>query len=293
MPQSQGATEIYLLSTLARVRAITQDDSHTFCTPEQIHDVLNSLVKIVGEFFKAIDMPFRVRLSFRDDTENYLGDRALWDRAQTLIKEVVEANGLEYFIATGEAAFYGPKIDFIAQDALGREWQLATPQLDFIQPQRFGLKYTDTDGELKTPVMVHFALLGSIERFLSAYIEHTAGRFPVWLAPEQIRVLTINQDKATVDFANSIKNKAFDLGIRVTVDDNSESVGKKIREAEMMKVPYSIVIGQKEIENGQVTPRVRGDLLQSNNDKSFTVDEFLEQVRKEASSRSKTSFIGQ
>ncbi|HUP26342.1 MAG TPA: threonine--tRNA ligase, partial [Candidatus Limnocylindrales bacterium] len=169
---------------LARVRAITQDDSHTFCTPEQIEDVIKMLVNIVQDFYKVLNLPLKVRLSFRDDSDAYLGDLALWDKAQSILRKIVEETGLEYYEGIGEAAFYGPKIDFMGQDAMGRELQLATPQLDFVQPERFGLTYVDQDGAEKTPVMVHFALLGSIERFLAAYIEHTAGRFPVWLAPE-------------------------------------------------------------------------------------------------------------
>src|ERR1019366_515406 len=161
---------------LSRVRSITQDDSHGFCTPDQIKDVMTKLVEIVQEFYSVINLPLKVRLSFRDDSDGFLGDKQLWEHAQGIIREVVETAGLEYYIAEGEAAFYGPKIDFMATDALGRELQVATPQLDFVQPERFGLKYTDEDGKEKTPVMIHFALMGSIERFLAAYIEHVAGR---------------------------------------------------------------------------------------------------------------------
>jgi threonyl-tRNA synthetase len=277
---------------LSRVRAVTQDDSHTFCTPEQIHEVLTALIKISREFFSAIDLPYRVRLSFRDDSDNYLGDKELWDNAQKLIKDVVKNSGLEYYEAYGEAAFYGPKIDFMAEDALGRELQLATPQLDFVQPERFGLKYTDNDGELKTPVMIHFALLGSIERFLAAYIEHTAGRFPIWLAPEQVRIITVNQEKDVVEYANTIKTKAKDFGLRIEVDDNNESVGKKIRESELMKVPYTVVIGQKEIKEKTITPRVRSDIRNSiENDKTISIEEFLSSVKEEAITRTNKSVL--
>jgi threonyl-tRNA synthetase len=277
---------------LSRVRAVTQDDSHTFCTPEQIHEVLTALIKISREFFSAIDLPYRVRLSFRDDSDNYLGDKELWDNAQKLIKDVVKNSGLEYYEAYGEAAFYGPKIDFMAEDALGRELQLATPQLDFVQPEWFGLKYTDNDGELKTPVMIHFALLGSIERFLAAYIEHTAGRFPIWLAPEQVRIITVNQEKDVVEYANTIKTKAKDFGLRIEVDDNNESVGKKIRESELMKVPYTVVIGQKEIKEKTITPRVRSDIRNSiENDKTISIEEFLSSVKEEAITRTNKSVL--
>lgn len=273
------------LMGLARVRSITQDDSHTFCRPDQIKDVMGTLVGIVRDFYSAVDMPLKVRLSFRDGSDSYLGSAELWERAQKIIKEVVEDSGLEYHEEAGEAAFYGPKIDFLATDALGRELQVATPQLDFVQPERFGLKYVDRDGSEKTPVMVHFALLGSIERFLAAYIEHTAGRFPIWLAPEQIRLITVNQEKPALDFVDGVLEKAKRLGLRVGVDDASESVGKKIRAAEVAKVPYSVVVGEKEIGSGQVTPRKRKDIAVSDEPMTLGVDEFLKTVAHEAKSR--------
>jgi threonyl-tRNA synthetase len=275
---------------LSRVRSITQDDSHTFCRPDQIKEVMSKLVEIVQEFYTVLDLPLKVRLSFKDDSDGYLGDKKLWDRAQTIIREVVEEAGLEYYVAEGEAAFYGPKIDFMATDALGRELQVATPQLDFVQPDRFGLKYTDEDGKEKTPVMIHFALMGSIERFLAAYIEHTAGRFPVWLAPEQVRLLTVNQEEKTVAFAEEIAERAGELDIRLAVDNANESVGKKIRNAELMKVPYIVVIGEKEIETKELIPRVRKDLEVSEHHESHTIEEFLRTIAHDAKSRvSKTS----
>ena len=277
------------LMGLARVRAITQDDSHAFCMPEQIYEVLSMLVRVVRDFYKALDLPLNVRLSFRDDSDAYLGDKALWTKAQDIMLEVVKASGLEYYIAEGEAAFYGPKIDFMAHDALGRELQVATPQLDFVQPERFGLKYTDTDGTLKTPVMIHFALLGSIERFLAAYIEHTAGKFPVWLAPEQIRVLTVNQEKATLEFANNLMDIAKQSGVRITLDDSSESVGKKIRSAELMKVPYSVVVGGQEIESGKLIPRIRKDLESNEPHQPRTPQELMEIIAAETKSRTLSS----
>lgn len=270
---------------LARVRAITQDDSHTFCRPDQINEVMSKLVEIVGEFYSVLDLPLKVRLSFRDDSDGYLGDKELWDRAQGIIREVVEAAGLEYYVAEGEAAFYGPKIDFIATDAMGRELQVATPQLDFVQPERFGLKYTDEDGKEKTPVMVHFALMGSVERFLAAYIEHTAGRFPVWVAPEQVRLITVNQENATVDFAAKVQSQAKELGIRLEIDNSNESVGKKIRAAELAKVPYTIVIGDKEIAGGEVVPRIRKDMAVMDVPLAIGIEQFLKTVANEAKSR--------
>ena len=270
---------------LARVRAITQDDSHTFCRPDQIHGVMTNLVEIVREFYEVLDLPLKVRLSFRDDSDNYLGDAKLWEEAQRIIREVVEAAGLEYYVAEGEAAFYGPKIDFIATDAMGRELQVATPQLDFVQPERFGLKYTDEDGKEKTPVMVHFALMGSIERFLAVYIEHTAGKFPVWVAPEQVRLITVNQEAATVDFAAKVHSQAKDLGLRLTVDNSNESVGKKIRASELAKVPYTVVIGEKEIASSEVVPRIRQDMAVVDVPLAIGVEQFLKTVANEAKSR--------
>lgn len=278
------------LSGLSRVRSITQDDGHAFCRPDQIHEILGSLVEIVQEFYAVLGLPLRARLSFRDDSDSYLGDKKLWDRAQGALREIVEAAGLDYFVGEGEAAFYGPKIDFMATDALGRELQLATAQLDFVQPERFGLKYTDEDGKEKTPVMIHSALMGSIERFLAAYIEHTVGKFPVWLAPEQIRLATVNQEDKTVGFAEKVVERSKELGLRLTVDNANESVGKKIRNAELMKIPYVVVIGEKEIETGELLPRVRKDLEVNEHHEPHTIEEFLKTIANDTKSRvSKTS----
>jgi threonyl-tRNA synthetase len=270
---------------LSRVRSITQDDSHTFCSPDQIKEVMNLIVGIVRDFYITLDMSLKVRLSFRDDSDNYLGDHELWTRAQDILKEVVDENKLDYYVGIGEAAFYGPKIDFMATDALGREFQVATPQLDFVQPERFGLKYTDQEGQEKTPVMIHFALMGSIERFLGIYIEHTAGRFPVWLAPEQVRLLTVNQEETTVAFADKYQILARELGLRLSVDNSNESVGKKIRSAEVAKVPYIVVIGEKEIASEEVVPRIRKDLAVMEVPLSIGFEQFLKTVANEAKSR--------
>lgn len=279
------------LMGLSRVRAITQDDSHVFCKTDQIEEVMSKLVGIVQEFYKTLGMELRVRLSFRDDSSGYLGDKDLWDRAESILKEVVDKAKLEYFVAKGEAAFYGPKIDFIAKDSLGRDLQLATPQLDFIQPERFGLKFADEDGTEKTPVMIHFALLGSIERFLAAYIEHTKGRFPTWLAPEQVRILTVNQEETTVKFAEELLKQANEFNIRLTIDNTNESVGKKIRAAELYKVPYTIVLGQQEIESGNLKPRIREDLRDNKEEKTYPIDEFLGNVSHESYERLTKSLL--
>ncbi len=279
------------LHGLSRVRAFTQDDSHAFVREDQIKQVVNELVEASNEMYRNLDMQLKFRLSFRDEGDGYLGDPKLWEHAQSTMEELAEQNNLDFYIEEGEAAFYGPKIDFIATDALNREWQVATVQLDFVLPERFNLEYIAEDGSTKRPVMIHCALLGSIERFLSVYIEHMAGKFPVWLAPEQIRIATVNQENKTIAFAEKIAARAKELRLRLTIDNSNESVGKKIRNAELMKVPYVVVIGEKEIESGELTPRVRKDLEVSEEHQSHTVDEFLKTIANEAKSRvSKTSF---
>lgn len=278
------------LGGLSRVRSITQDDSHAFCRQDQIEQEIDTLLASARELYEAAGMTLRVRLSYRDASDAYLGSPELWESAQRQLKTATEKNQLEYFEQEGEAAFYGPKIDMMVSDALGREHQLATVQLDFVMPERFDLEYIDDKGAKQHPVMIHCALLGSLERFLSVYIEHTAGKFPVWVAPEQVRIITVNQEEGTVTFANEIVRQAQDLGLRVIVDNDNESVGKKIRNAEMWKVPYTLVIGEKEIETGEVTPRIRKDMAVSEQVQSRTVEEFLKTVAHEAKSRvSKTS----
>jgi len=281
------------LGGLNRVRALTQDDSHVFCRSDQIETEINNLLAAANELYATVDMKLRVRLSYRDDSDAYLGAPELWTSAQAQLKSAVVANNLDYFEQDGEAAFYGPKIDFMATDALGREHQVATVQLDFVQPERFGLEYTDQASAKVQPVMIHCALLGSIERFLSVYIEHTAGRFPVWLAPEQVRIITLNQEDATVAYAEQVLDQAKELGLRVKMDNASESVGKKIRNAELMRIPYTIVVGQKEIDSGEVVPRIRKDMAVSDASSALGLSEFLQVVVVEAKTRiNKTSLQG-
>lgn len=278
------------LHGLSRVRALTQDDSHAFVRHDQIEAEMRNILGIVRDMYSVLGMELSVDLSFRDDSDNYFGDVNLWNDAQSIIEKVSKEEGLNYKIENGEAAFYGPKIDIHISDALGRKWQCATVQLDFVQPERFELEYVGEDGQKHRPAMIHKAILGSIERFLSVYIEHTAGKFPVWLAPEQIRIITVNQEDATVNFAQNIQDQAKTLGLRVYVDNDNESVGKKIRNAEVMKVPYTIVIGEKEIESNQVIPRIRKDMQVQELINPIKVDNFLNTVVNEAKSRvSKTS----
>jgi threonyl-tRNA synthetase len=273
------------LNGLSRVRSISIDDSHVFCTLEQIEQEFATIMAMIKEMYAVFDMSFKARLSFRDDSEKYLGDPEIWEKAQSTIERVAKNMELDYFIQEGDAAFYGPKIDIMATDSLGREWQLATEQLDFIQPQRFELTYTDADGTEKTPVMIHKALLGSVERFLSVYLEHTDGKFPLWLAPEQLRVTTLNDDEKVLKAANNLLTKAKEQGIRAELDDSNESVGKKIHDAEHVKVPYTVVIGGKEVESGQLTPRVRSDLPKLDQE-TLEVDKFLSKLAEDAKTRS-------
>ena len=252
------------LGGLNRVRSLTQDDSHIFCRNDQIEDEINNLLSAARELYGSINMKLRVRLSYRDKSDSYLGDLSLWDSAQNQLKSAVEKVGLDYFEQEGEAAFYGPKIDFMATDAIGREHQVATVQLDFVQPQRFGLEYADADGNFTTPVMIHCALLGSIERFLSVFIEHTGGWFPFWAAPEQVRVLTINDtvleyvDKITTILSDITLMKPVRYNdVRFTIDSRNESLGKKIREATSMKIPVQLIVGPKDMEAYEVSVRTQ------------------------------------
>lgn len=273
------------LNGLSRVRAISIDDAHVFCSIDQIDQEFTVIMKMIEEMYSVFDLKFRARLSFRDDSDEYLGDPKNWEIAQKTIEEVAKKLGLEYSIAEGDAAFYGPKIDIMVS-ALGKEHQLATQQLDFVMPKRFGLTYIDKHGTEKPVVMIHKALLGSFERFLAVYIEHTGGHFPVWLAPEQVRVIALNDEKPILKLANDVVKKAKELGIRAELDDSNESVGKKIREAEVFKVPYAIVIGGKEVESGKIVPRLREDLGKQS-DKPEDIDEFLARVADEAKTRSR------
>jgi threonyl-tRNA synthetase len=253
------------LGGLNRVRSLTQDDSHVFARPDQIEQEINSLLAAARELYDTIGMQLRVRLSYRDESDGYLGDIALWQSAQEQLKAAVVANSLDFFEEEGEAAFYGPKIDFMATDAIGREHQVATVQLDFVQPQRFGLEYTADDGQKARPVMIHCALLGSIERFLSVFIEHTSGWFPLWAAPEQVRILTIND--SVLGYVDEITSMLSDTvlmtpvkynEVRFTADTRNESLGKKIREATTAKIPVQLIVGPKDEEAREVSVRTQG-----------------------------------
>ncbi|MBQ8985338.1 threonine--tRNA ligase [Candidatus Saccharibacteria bacterium] len=253
------------LGGLSRVRSLTQDDSHVFCMNTQIKDEVKRLVAIVKELYTTVGMQkLRARLSYRSDEDKYLGDKKLWEMAQSQIKQAAIDNGLDYFEQEGEAAFYGPKIDFMAEDALGREHQLATIQLDFVQPERFGLEFTNKEGKKERPVMIHHATLGSIERFLSVFIEHTGGWFPFWCAPEQVRILTVNNqvsdyvEKITAILSDIILEEPLKHNeLRFFIDDSADTLGKKIKRASEMKIPAVLIVGPKDAESGEVSIRLR------------------------------------
>ena len=254
------------LGGLNRVRSLTQDDSHIFCRTDQIESEIQNLLAAAHELYSGIGMKLRVRLSYRDESDSYLGDLAVWESAQKQLKKAVISNNLEYFEQEGEAAFYGPKIDFMATDAIGREHQVATVQLDFVQPERFELSYKNSEGQDEQPVMIHCALLGSIERFMSVYIEHKAGWFDFWAAPEQVRILTINDtlndyvEEVSKILSGVVLNSPVKFNeVRYSVDNRNESLGKKIREATSMKIPVQLIVGPKDKENNEVSVRFRKD----------------------------------
>lgn len=252
------------LGGLNRVRAITQDDSHVFCTDEQVETIFSELIESAQSLYGLLGLKLSLRLSFRDESDTYLGSPEQWSRAEAALANLAEKFELEHETALGEAAIYGPKMDFMATDAIGRKTQLATVQLDYAQPERFGLEYTAEDGSRRRPVMVHCALLGSIERFLSIYIEHTGGWFPFWVAPEQIRILTIND--TVLDYVGEIEAVLTDTvlmapikynEIRYRVDQRNESLGKKIREATDLKIPVQFIVGPKDREAREVSVRTQ------------------------------------
>lgn len=260
------------LAGLTRVQGFTQDDAHIFCTPEQLVSEINEIIDFVSDTMKIFKMNFEVELSTRP--ESYVGELANWDLAEAGLKEAMDKRGMKYDINEGDGAFYGPKIDFKVKDAIGRTWQCATIQLDFNLPERFNIKYQDKDGSMKTPVMLHRVIFGSMERFHGILIEHYAGAFPTWLAPTQVTIVPISTDKHA-DYAEEIYNKMRKAGIRVQLDDRSESMNYKIRESlKEHKVPYVCVVGDKEKESNSVAIRKRavGQIG------TLSVDEFIEKI---------------
>lgn len=272
------------LSGLTRVQGFTQDDAHIFCTPEQLVDEINRIIDFVADTLAIFNMKFEVELSTRP--ESFIGEIENWDKAEAGLKEAMDRRGMKYDINEGDGAFYGPKIDFKIKDAIGRTWQCATIQLDFNLPARFDIKYQDKDGQLKTPLMLHRVIFGSMERFHGILIEHYAGAFPTWLAPTQVNIVPISNEKH-IDFAEEVYRKMRDAGIRVNLDDRSESMNYKIRESlQDKKIPYVCVIGDKEIEANSVAVRARA-IGQVG---TFKVDEFIDIIKAEIKSRANESF---
>jgi threonyl-tRNA synthetase len=242
---------------MTRVRGFTQDDAHLFCTPDQVAAEVKSCLELVKTVLGTLGMnDYRVRLSLRDpDSTKYVGSPENWDKAEDALRAAVQTLGVEYSEEPGEAAFYGPKIDFVVRDVIGREWQLGTVQVDYNLPERFKLEYIGADNQAHCPVMIHRAPFGSLERFTGLLIEHFEGKFPAWLAPEQVRVLPISEK--TLEAAEAVAAKLADAGVRVTVDRDNEKLGAKIRLARLDRVPYMLVLGQKEVDEGTVSVRHR------------------------------------
>lgn len=245
------------LNGLTRVRGFTQDDAHIYCTQEQLKDEIKNAVELTQLVFNTFGMSVTTRLSFRDEnSEKYAGDPEVWQKAETQLKEVADEMGLDYIIGKGEASFYGPKIDFIVRDAIGRKWQLGTVQVDYVMPERFGLEYTGADNQKHRPVIIHRAPFGSMERFMSILIEHFAGNFPFWLAPTQVKILPITDKQ--IDYANELADILKKHNFRVEIDARSEKISRKIAEAEQAKIPISVIIGQKEVDHRTCSVRIHG-----------------------------------
>ncbi|MCL4487892.1 MAG: threonine--tRNA ligase [Chloroflexi bacterium] len=269
------------LTGLTRVRSLTQDDCHVFCTEDQIGSEFTLALHLIREILDTYNFKdYRVRLSLRGEQGKYVQDDEKWDKATRALKSALDANGVDYFVAEGEAAFYGPKADFIAKDVLGREWQLSTIQVDFIQPARLGVEYIAEDGQPRTPVLIHRAVTGSTERFLGVIIEQFAGAFPVWLSPIQAMVVPIADRH--LPYAESVAKRLKDEDIRVEVDTRAERMNAKIRDATMQKIPYILVVGDKEAAAGAVSVRLRtGQDL-----KSMPLSQFISLVHDKVSTKS-------
>ncbi|NDK09708.1 threonine--tRNA ligase [Candidatus Gracilibacteria bacterium] len=272
------------LSGLTRVRSITQDDGHLFCRVSQIQEEVGAIVEIVKEFYKTFGLldGYWVSLSVRDPEtpEKYIGGNDVWEIAEKSLEEAAKAQGLNYREMPGEAAFYGPKLDFMFQDAIGREWQLATIQCDFNQPNRFALSFKNEENEDEQPVVIHRAISGSLERFMGIMIEHFAGTFPLWLAPEQVRLVPVAENFA--DYAFDVKKKLESQGIRVTVDASSDSLNKKVRNAEQMHVNYILVVGEEEVTKSTVSVRN----YKTKDQNTMNQAEFMSMVQKEIQEKS-------
>ncbi len=270
------------LNGLTRVRGFTQDDAHIFCTPDQVEGEIHGCLDLVREVFLTLGMKdYRVRLGLRDpSSEKYTGSEENWDKAEKVLKKAVKDLGVDYTEEPGEAAFYGPKIDFVVQDVIGREWQLGTVQVDYNLPERFDLTYIGADNQKHRPVMIHRAPFGSLERFTGVLIEHFAGNFPTWLAPEQVRLLPMNDELAA--YSSEIAELLKRRGFRVGEDPQADKLGAKIRRAETAKVPHMLILGKREKEEGKVSLRSR---IRSDAPDSLSVEEFIDWLENEISAR--------
>lgn len=267
------------LSGLTRVRGFTQDDAHIICAKDQVEEELKRVIRFIRNIFKSFGFEdYQVYLSLRDpkDKGHYAGDDAGWDFAQGVLEKVAKEEGLNYIAEEGEAAFYGPKLDYKIKDCMGREWQCSTLQFDFNLPERFDMSYINDQGEKERPYMLHRALFGSFERFMGVLIEHYAGAFPVWFSPVQVKLLPVSSEKH-IDYTRKIFDLLSEEGIRAEIDDSNESIGKKIREAENEKVPYMLVLGDKEIEANAVAVRQKG----SRDIVAMPIQEFAEKIKEE------------
>ena len=270
------------LSGLTRVRSLTQDDCHVFCTPDQIQAEFSRCLMLIKEVLTTYTLSdYRVRLSLRGSEGKFVNDDDKWELATTALKNALDANGVAYEAVEGEAAFYGPKADFLAKDVLGREWQLSTIQIDFIQPARLGVEYVGEDSQMHTPVLIHRAVTGSTERFMAVMIEHFAGAFPLWLAPTQAVIIPISDEKHS-EFALAVQAKMAALGMRVEVNMGRDRMQAKIRDAQMQKVPYMLIVGDREAAAGAIAVRTRaGEDLGA-----IAVDDFIARAQAEISAKS-------
>jgi threonyl-tRNA synthetase len=269
------------LSGLTRVRQFQQDDCHVFIREDQIAEEVHFLLKFILGYYQAFGLTAKLKFATRPETR--IGSDELWDRAEAALKAALEATGMEYELKAGDGAFYGPKIDFDVSDSIGRAWQLGTIQLDYNAPERFDLTYVGEDNAAHRPVVIHRAVSGSLERFIAILIEHFAGAFPVWLAPEQVRVLPITDDYR--EYAETVTKRLYDDGVRVHLDARSETLKYRIAEGARMKVPYMVVVGKREAEQGTVAVNVRG-AGKEQKPNAIALDEFVSRVVAESSSRS-------
>lgn len=275
------------LHGLTRVRGFTQDDAHLFCTPDQLKEEFIKVIDIIFVIFKALDFQeFTAQISLRDpkDTEKYIGTDENWEKAERAIIEAAQEKGLKTTVELGEAAFYGPKLDFMVKDAIGRKWQLGTIQVDYNLPERFGLEYTGADNQKHRPVMIHRAPFGSMERFVAVLIEHTGGKFPLWLAPDQAVILTVSEKSN--EYARKLSDLLNNSDIRTVLDDRNEKIGRKIRDNELKKIPYLLVVGENEAKENRVSVRRQGQGDMG----TMEVEEFIKMIRREVDGQLETIY---